>query len=165
MFENLIRLLAGLVITHIFRPPQVQFGGECPGFAPNRGSERLPGLPGNLADGSCSVGRVPFGHTRRGRFGKELMSPCRVRVRPLLRPARAGLGSPTSRETDPDPDLQTRSKDVGNDKPGEGSNKIAFVTSWPLCSWLRQWARKRSTGRTGLEFSGACSEVLAWIWV
>src|ERR1019366_591233 len=62
---------------------------------------------------------VPFGHTRRGRFGKELMSRCRVRVRPLLRPARAGLGSPTSRETDPGPDLQTRSRDVGNDKLSE----------------------------------------------
>src|SRR5450631_1335252 len=111
-----MRPLAGLVITHIFRPRHVQFPGECPGFAPNRGSERLPGLPGNLADGSCSVGRVPFGHTRRGRFGKEPMSMCRVRVRPLLRPARAGLGSPTSRETDPDPDLQTKSRDVGKDR-------------------------------------------------
>src|ERR1019366_5451465 len=111
-----MRPLAGLVITHIFRPLHVQFPRECPGFAPKRGSEWLPGLPGDLADGSCSGGRVPFGHTRHVRFGKELMSRCRVRVRPLLRPARAGLVSPTSRETDPDPDLQTRSRDVGNDK-------------------------------------------------
>ena len=113
-----IRPLAGLVLTHIFRPPQVQFPRECPGFGPKRGSERFTGLPGNLADGSSGEGPVLAYEAREVRQRTNVGVSGSSSTPPS--PRQSGARFPTSRETDPDPDLQTKSRDVGNDKAHRG---------------------------------------------